>query len=53
MADKPLVQSGEDLIADYWQGKKKEKKKVLNPTEAFKKFCESEPSALECREYDI
>ena len=28
-------------------------KKQLNPTEVFKQYCENDPSALECREYDV
>ena len=52
MTDKPLVQSGDDLISNYWKGKEKEKKQ-LNSTEAFKQYCENDPGALECRIYDV
>ena len=53
MTDKPLVKSGQDLISDYWKSSKENKKEIVNPTEAFKRYCENDPSALECREYDI
>jgi len=40
-----------DIITEYWLGKEEEKKET--PTEEFKKFCENEPWAPECKIFDI
>jgi len=40
-----------DIITEYWQGKDKEEKQ--KPTEEFKKFCEDEPWAAECKIFDV
>jgi hypothetical protein len=53
MTNKPLVQSNDDLISDYWKGKEEREKKQLNSTEVFKQYCENDPGALECRIYDV
>jgi len=41
----------EDLITDYWKSKSKTKLKTLE--EIFAEYCEENPGALECRQYDI
>jgi hypothetical protein len=51
MNKKPIVAKPQnDLISNYWSRKER---KAANPTEAFKTYCELNPSALECREYDV
>lgn len=51
MNKNPLVSKPEeDLISAYWT---KVEEKISSPTEAFKRYCENNPSALECREYDV
>jgi hypothetical protein len=42
-----------DIITEYWLGNEDKKKKESKPAEEFKKFCESEPWAPECKEYDV
>ena len=42
-----------DMITEYWQGKNKCKKKQPNPSKEFKKFCEAEPWAPECKVFDV
>ncbi len=49
---KPVVKSDSNLISNYWKGKAK-KLKENNPTEEFKKYCETEPWMAECRVYDV
>lgn len=43
---------GFDIITDYWLGKQEEEEKQ-KPAEEFKKFCEDEPWAPECKIFDI
>lgn len=40
-----------DIITEYWQSKDKEKKET--PAEEFKKFCDEEPWAPECKIFDV
>jgi len=40
-----------DIITEYWQGKKEEKKK--KPSDQFKRFCKEEPWAPECKIFDL
>jgi len=40
-----------DIITEYWQGKKEDKNK--KPAEEFKRFCEDEPWAPECKIFDL
>ena len=45
-----------DIISDYWQKEssfKKTKPKPDKPADVFKKFCESEPWAPECKVFDV
>jgi hypothetical protein len=48
----PVVKSDSNLISDYWKGKAKKSNKN-NPTEEFKKYCETEPWMAECKVYDV
>lgn len=40
-----------DIITEYWQNKDNEKKET--PAEEFKKFCDEEPWAPECKIFDV
>jgi len=42
-----------DIITEYWLGNKNKKKKQSTPAQKFKNFCESNPWAPECKEYDV
>lgn len=45
-----------DIINEYWLGKQEEKKQTsvkAIPAEEFKKFCDEEPWAAECKVFDI
>ena len=43
-----------DIITEYWQGKDNENnEKKETPTEEFKKFCDEEPLAPECKIFDV
>ena len=45
---------GSDIITDYWLGKQEEEEEEKQkPAEEFKKFCEDEPWAPECKIFDI
>ena len=46
-----MFKLGPDIITDYWLGKQEEQKQ--KPAEEFKKFCEEEPWAPECKIFDI
>jgi len=42
-----------DIITEYWLGHLKDESKKEKPEEQFKKFCDDEPWAPECKIFDI